>query len=87
MQQQRSPEIDFREIFELFDFRLLQTISDVDIARRIALYRIKALFQYKTLMDTASTATSPRRRSTLLGVEAALLRAAAEASARACARS
>src|SRR5882757_10815570 len=56
-------------------------------ATHSALYRIKALFQHKTLMDTASPATSPRRRSTLLGIEAALLRAATEASAPACARS
>ena len=51
------------------------------------LYRIKALFQRNTFTITASTATSHHRRSTLLVVEAALLRAAAEVSARACARS
>jgi len=58
-----------------------------DRATHSALYRIKALFQHKALMDAAPTATSPRRRSTLLKVELALLRAVAEASARACARS
>src|ERR1700720_3981328 len=78
-----------RESIGLPPCGVVATNDDDDIAQptaRCALYRIKALLQDKTSMITASTATNPRR-STPLGFEVALSRAATEASARACARS